>query len=71
MKSKDKLDIRTDQDIVYLVDELIYRLKTMEGNNEDQWTDIAKSLNKHLNNFIDENDLGWDQHTFASLPKTT
>ena len=56
----------SDKAIVAMVDNIYFHLKTTEGI---EWTPIRKSLRRHLNNFIEENGLGADQHCFACLPE--
>ena len=58
-------DIRSDVEVIRVLDELKYRLKPA------QWVDgnpVAKALNAALNTFVIENKLDDDPHSFASLP---
>jgi len=57
-------DVETDAQLVFLVDELKYRLKT-----GIPYSPMRKDFNELLNQFIEKHGLGWDQHSFARLPE--
>lgn len=59
-------DLKTDNEIVTVVDELKHRIRS--GVPSGKWSEIRSSLDRCLREFIDQNGLGWDQHSHARMP---
>jgi len=55
-------DIKTDKDLIGIIDELKFRLKSAIPYSEMQ-----KDFNQLLNNFINKHNLNNDPHSFAKL----
>jgi hypothetical protein len=56
------VDVKTDEALVELLDELSFRLKPLR-------TELGLAFRKSLLAFIHANGLDWDPHNFATLPK--
>ena len=55
--------IKTDEELVRVVDDLMYRLKPIT-------TELGLDLRRRLCEFVAEHGLDWDQHNFARLPES-
>lgn len=56
------LDIDTDEKLVETLDELSHRLKSLKSP-------LGLNFRKVLRDFISQQGLDWDQHSFARLPE--
>jgi hypothetical protein len=56
-------DLENNMQIAEMVSEIKHRLRS--GKPTGEWSELRSSLDKHLTNFIEENDLGSDQHQFV------